>query len=290
MSIDIGRVFSNTLKMVQERWMTMIALWATFIGALIVYFLLVYAVIGGTFMALAGAGMSGPNAMGNLIASGGGSVGFFVVFLVLYFIYIAILLGQYASLVAAASPLQRLGFSEAFGRGLKGGLTLIGVALLFMLAYLVVLLVLTLATVILSLLGELGGIILLLVLIPAGIYVACRFSMIIPVIVVEKVFNPITAINRSWQITSGKVLGIFLTLLAFVVLAAVVVVPVALLMGGMLDPSGMGGAPGIGSILVFFLGFMVLSFAFLLSYSALIASLHAEVSDTQASEFSKAFE
>jgi len=150
--------------------------------------------------------------------------------------------------------------------------------------------VMMLVGLILSFLGELGGIILVVLLIPAMIYLACRFSMIIPVVVVEKVFNPITAINRSWQITAGKVLGILVVLIVFAVIAAIGFFLFAMLFGGILDGGAMGGQPGVASLIVFFVATLVLSFAFLVTYSALIASLHAEVSDTQAVEFGKTFE
>jgi hypothetical protein len=288
MPIDIGLVFSGAVAMVKERWLAMLGLWATFLGFLFLYGIVVFAVVGGSMFAMAGAGMAA-GGFDDPTALAGMGAGVVLIALLFYIGYFAIAFGQQGAMVAAASPLERIGFGDAFGRGLKGGLTMLGVMVLFVFAYLIAMLVLALLGFILSFLGSLGGIIIALIALVGGVYLACRFAVLIPVIVVEKVYNPITAINRSWHITAGKALGIFVVVLLGTVIAALIIVPTILLIGASFDP-GSGAEPGIGAVIVLFVAVVVMSFAFLFFYSALVASLHAQVSDTQAVEFSKTFE
>lgn len=289
MPIDIGLVFSNALAMVKERWLAMLGLWATFLGFLLVYGLVFFAVIGGSMLAMTGMAM-GTSAFEDPAALGGLGMGVLLLALLFYIGYLAILFGQQGAMVAAATPLERISFGEAFGRGLKSGLTMLGIMVLFLIAYVVVLLVMMLVGLILSFLGTLGGILTALIAVAGVAYFACRFSVLIPVIVVERTYNPITAINRTWQITSGKVLSILVVLVVATVAAMIVIIPVFLILGGVFDPAAGGAEPGMLSILFAFVLLIVMSFAILFFYSSLIASLHAQVSDRQAVEFGKTFE
>lgn len=288
MPFDIGLVFSNAVAMVKERWLTMLGLWATFLGFLFLYGIVVFAVVGGSMFAMAGAGMAA-GGFEDPTALAGMGAGFALIALVFYIGYFAIAFGQQGAMVAAASPLERIGFGDAFGRGLKGGLTMLGVMVLFLFAYLIAVLVLALLGFILSFLGSLGGFIIGLIALVGGVYLACRFAVLVPVIVVERAYNPITAINRSWRITAGKVLGIFVVVLLAAIVALIVIVPTFLLIGASFDPTT-GAEPIMGAVILLFVTMIVVSFAFLFFYSALVASLHAQVSDTQAVEFSKTFE
>lgn len=290
MNFDIGQVFSNTFKMVQERWLPMIGLWAAFFGALFVYALVFGAVLGGSMMAVMGS-MADPGSFDNPAALGGMGIGFILLMIVFYVGYLTIAFGQNASMTAMASPLMRPTFGDAFGLGLKGGLTFLGVIVLLIIAYIIFLLVATLLGFILSFLGEAAPAILVILLVPVVIYLALRFAVLVPVIVVEKVFNPITALNRTWQITKGNVLGIFVVYLVFAIVAMIAVaLPFFLLFGSLFDPLSMGAGPGMGTVLFSGLFFLLIVAAFSLFSVSLVASLHAEISDTQAVEFGKTFE
>ncbi|MEM1132227.1 MAG: hypothetical protein AAGH53_04765 [Pseudomonadota bacterium] len=76
------------------------------------------------------------------------------------------------------------------------------------------------------LMGLAIGIGFLLLIIP-GIYVAIKFVCAGPVIVAEKVRNPITALQRSWELTKGNSLRIF----AFVLILFVVLFVISLIVG-----------------------------------------------------------
>jgi hypothetical protein len=76
------------------------------------------------------------------------------------------------------------------------------------------------------------GAILLFVLIavPVMIYALIKLSQIAPVIAIEGVRNPLTAIARSWRLTKGNSLRIFL----FLFLLLVIIMIIALLVTGIL--------------------------------------------------------
>ena len=289
MTVDIGKVFSDTWAMIKQRWLAMIGLWAAFVGVLILFYIGTIIAAGTWFVTFADA-FNGAGGFADATAYGGLGVGFVVITVLIMVGFYTIIFGQFGSMVAMASPTRRPTFRDAFGRGLKGGLTLIGVLILFLLAMIVVWLALILVGLILSFLGQLGQWIMLIGLFVGNIYVSCRFSVLVPVIVVERVFNPIKAINRTWEITGGNVLRILVVMIVFTVLALLMLgVPYALLFA-VVDLQGAGMGTAIATLIMVYVIFFAIFFGFMLFSTSMIASLHAQISDTQASEFSKAFE
>jgi ABC-type Fe3+ transport system permease subunit len=61
----------------------------------------------------------------------------------------------------------------------------------------------------------------------ALIYVTIKMSMVAPVIAIEKSYNPIRVIGRSWRLTKGNSLRLFL----FFLLIAIVYLVVSMLVG-----------------------------------------------------------
>ena len=281
MNINIGQVFSTTFAMMKERWAPLLGLWATFFVALILYFIVFGAFLGGSSFLLAG-GLEDAGALAGLGA------GFILMAIVFYIGYLVLAFGQQGSMVAMASPLQRINFGEAFTVGLRGGLSFIGVVVLLMIAYFALALV---AGLLVAAMGEAGAIVLGLIFVPVMIYLVCRLSVLMPVIVVEGVFNPITAIKKAWGMTSGKVLGIFLIYLILIVIVIVaIVLPFGLIFGFSFADLESGEGPGVGSAIFAFVYFVAVFFGFTLLSTALSASIHSEVSDTQVEELSDTFQ
>ncbi|MDJ0642203.1 MAG: hypothetical protein QNJ15_05250 [Erythrobacter sp.] len=284
MNIDIGRVFANTFAMVRERWGPMLGLWATFFAALIVYFMIFGGLLGGSAFLL-GSAMGGDGFGDDPLAGMG--IGFFLMILVFYVGYFAIAFGQQGSMIAMASPFRRPTFGEAFSLGLKGGLSFLGVVLVLIVAYIVLALI---GALFVAMLGEVGGIILAILVLPVAIYIGCRFAVLVPVIVVEGVFNPIKAITRTWEVTRGKALGIFVIYLIFTVVAGIaLMLPFGIFFGSIYASIEAGADPGIGSVLFMGLLFMLVFIAFMLITASMVASLHAEISDSQAEDLSETF-
>ncbi len=280
--LDIGNVFSNTFSMMKERWLPLAGLCAVFFGLLIVYGFVFAAVLGGSMMGIAGS-MSDPSAVG----LAGMGIGFFVMALVFYIGYFAIILGQQGSMIAYASPLRRTNFGDALTAGLKGGLSFLVVLALFFIAYFLLIFAA------LSL-GEVASVVLVLLFVPVMIYLACRFAVLVPVIVVEQVFNPFTAIMRCWEVTRGHALGIFIVLIITVIIAMILLgVPFMLFFGTMaatLDPTNPSAGAAIGSLMFGLLFFVVLYFVYMIFITSMTASLHAEISDSEAVDLGKTFE
>ena len=146
----------------------------------------------------------------------------------------------------------------------------------------------TLVTGFAALASPILSVVLALLLIPASIYLACRFAVLVPVIVVEQIYNPIKAVNRAWAVSRGRVLSILVVLL-LVGLASLVVF--GLPMGAAIavsDPSA-GGEPPLLVALMPILMFP-LTIAFMIFFSAVTASLHARISDHGAQSAAEVFE
>jgi Membrane domain of glycerophosphoryl diester phosphodiesterase len=79
----------------------------------------------------------------------------------------------------------------------------------------------------LSSLAILFGFILLIV---PGIYLAIKFSLVGPALVAENIKSPVAALSRSWQLTKGNSLNI----LAFYLIIGVVAVVIYLVIAGLL--------------------------------------------------------
>lgn len=73
-----------------------------------------------------------------------------------------------------------------------------------------------------GLLGAAGAVLALLIAVVLAIYMWVKFSLTSPVIAIEKVFNPLHALRRSWQLTKGNSLRLFLFYLLLIIVAIVV--------------------------------------------------------------------
>ena len=287
MTVNIGKVYSNAWTMLKERWAALLGLWAIFFGAILLFFF----AIGSLFASFIGGALNGVSygSPFESAASLGMGFTFLLAFLVIYGIFLMIVFAQQGAMAAKASPLLEPGFGEALRRGLKGSLTYLAIMVIYIIASLIVGLLITLLTLILSFLGDLGQFIVDALVTIGSIYLACRFCVIIPLITVDKIYNPITAINESWRITSPHVLRIFLVLLIAGVAAFLLMLPFAGLIASLeLDSVNMGGA--ISAFITIFSVFGLIYLGFSLFGATLFASLHAETSDNQAAAVSKTFE
>ncbi|HKT85173.1 MAG TPA: hypothetical protein VJQ77_03685 [Novosphingobium sp.] len=121
--------------------------------------------------------------------------------------------------------------------------------------------------------GTAGAVIAVAIVAVVGIYVGVRFSLTAAVVAVERVFNPIKALVRSWHLTrrnTARLLGFYaLFILAFVVILimanVVIGIPLALL------------APDhVATIIQALLG-SVLSAVMALYFVAIIAASHRQL-------------
>lgn len=147
----------------------------------------------------------------------------------------------YLAMLALLTDKARPTVAQAISGAVKALPTLIGAALLFFGGYLMAVLIFTLFA---GAIGAISGLaalaaVLVVVLIAGMVYVMIKLSLILPVIVVEGLRNPMAALLRSWQLTKGNSLRLFvfyllLTIAYFVltiVITIVAMAPVALIAG-----------------------------------------------------------
>lgn len=289
--IDIGRVFSDTFTQLKQRGLQMLAMWAVFIVIQIVFFVVAGGVLGASMggAMFAFGGMEDPGAMMGV------GVGVIVLALLVYLAFFLLTFAQQAAMVLLATPLFKPGFGDALRDGFRASLTLLGVTLLFIVAYIAVTIVSAILGVVLSLVGDGGGIAAVLItvlFVPLAIYLACRFSVLVPVVAVDGVLNPIKALRRSWDITRGKVLGI-LGVIVLAAIAAIVLLglPFVLIFGASFSAAQGGDLSGgaIGTTILGVLLFFPLTILLTLASSALTAALHAEVGDSEEQEIEEVF-
>lgn len=277
--IDIGRVFATSWAMLRQRFWLLLGMFAVFFAIQIVGSMvlgIVMALLGAAGAVGIGAGLDDPAAITGM------SVVFILIMVLFYGAYGVLALVQQAAMVTIASPLEDPSFSTAMVRGFKSVLPFIAITLILGVGYLalgaLVFAVAGVAGIGGGTAGSIVSIVLLLLFMPVIIYLGCRFSVLIGVVAVDQVFNPIAAIRRSWAVTQGRVLGIFLATLVFVVLTLVILgLPFLLIFGSTLGSDGDPGAAAIGAVLFGFLAFIPLLVLYTMFASAYGAALHSEL-------------
>lgn len=287
--MDIGRVFSTSFAMLRQRFWPLLGMWAVFfVIQIVAMFALIIAIAG---MGLAGsaglsAGIDDPSALAGL------GIGMIVFMVLFYAGYIVLVLAQQAALVTLASPLEEPSFGGALTRGFKSALPFLGITVLLLLGYVALLMALAAVTGGAALAGDsaggmMGGLLVLLFL-PVLVYLGCRFSVLVAVVAVDQVFNPFTAIRRSWSVTGGKVLAIFLALLGFLLLSSVILGLPVMLMFGAASASGPDSVAGAGVALSLLL-FFPLIIVYTIFASAFSSALHAVVTGGGAERLEEVF-
>lgn len=290
MNLDIGRIVSTTLAMFKERFWPMVGLWAIF-TAISIAFMIAFFIVLGT--SIAGLIAFDPDGLEGAEALSGLGVSFFISILLFYFVFLAITFAQQASMSVMSSPIERPAFGEAISRGFKAGITFLALIIMFMVVYFIVALIVSVALAGLSLASSSASVVVSLLLIPVSIYFACRFAVIMPVVAVERVFNPFKAINRTWHVTQGRVLGILVVFLISMLaaLAAMAVPGILFLSAGLGagDPSALGGAAALMAILGF-IAAIPMFIAYQIFQITLTACLHAQISDAHIEQVSEMFD
>jgi len=287
--IDIRRVFSATLSMLKQRGLMLVGMLVLFTVLQMIFYTVFGGIIGasmaGAMFALTD--MQDPAAVMSL---GGGVVIFALLFYLASFLFA---LAQQASLTALSSPLARPVFGDALGAGFKAAPTLLGTTFLFGAIYLLVVLLWVLLAAVFALFGDLGtfaNVLVALAVLPLAIYLACRFSVLVPVVAVDNVRNPIRAIRRSWQITEGKVIGILaLILISGLIALGLAAVPFLLVFAGGAGAANEFTAAGGVTALLGFLLFIPLMVLIGIASAVLSAALHAVIGDSEQQEIAAAF-
>ena len=288
--IDIGRVFSTSFAMLRQRFWPLVGMWAVFLAiqmAASTVLTVVMLVVGMAGVASLGAGFDDPAAFGGLGIA-------MIIFLVLFYgAYIVLVLAQQAAMVTLGSPLEEPVFGTAMNRGFRSALPFFGISVLLVLGYFAiaaaVLAVVSLAAAGGSGAGALVTALLPLLFLPLLLWLACRLSVLVAVVAVDQVFNPITALRRSWAVTKGKALRILLALAGFIGISLVALaVPFMLIFfaADMTESSpGTGVVLGILGLLIFIPLFVV----YTMFTATFTAALHCEVTEGGAERLEEVF-
>lgn len=120
---------------------------------------------------------------------------------------------------------------------------------------------------------------------PIAVYLMVKLSLIGPVIGIEQVLNPITALKRSWQLTKGNSFRIFFFFVLIFLVFLVVSILVTLIAGVIFAAIG-GQIELIGNALVG----SVVNAVFVVIYLAVLASIHRALAGPNSEALSETFE
>ncbi len=192
----------------------------------------------------------------------------------------------YGAMVALIGE-DRPTVGEAIMLGLRCLPTIIGATLLFLVAYLAIAVLFSLVVGVLAAgLGAVGGaglsavvgIVLFAVLFVGVLYVMTRLSLTLPVVVLEGVRNPVTALRRSWLLTKPHGSPIF----GFYLLLVIAYLVISLLLFGVLGV--IGAVLGAGSAAALFGGLVngLVGAAVAMVMSGILVSLHQQLAAARA--------
>ncbi len=191
----------------------------------------------------------------------------------------------YLAMLALLTDRARPTVGQALMDGLKSLPTLFGALLLFVVGYVVAML---LVAAVASALGS-GAVsaILIVALVAVIFYAMIKFSLTMAVVVIERQLNPITALQRSWQLTEGNsfrlALFYFLLMIAYFVITLIV----SILVVGLVSIADSGGritmlAAGIVSGVVAAVAGVVMI--------AILSAIHRQLAGPSAEAVSETFE
>jgi len=267
MATSVGQIYRQTFEILKSRIWLLLGIWVTYFAVQMVSTVLISLVVG--VSAMSGLSMGDPGAL---------SAGMIVPIVVLYLVYFFIYFAQIGSLTAMGSPLKQLTFGAAFNAGIKSAPTLLGVVFLLMLVYLVGMIVIGLASAVLSFVGPVGLVFSIIIFLPILVYLGCRLSLVYPVVAVESMSNPVTAITRAWSETKGHVLTIFLSVVGLFAVAMIVLLLVAMpIISTAISSRTTGELPNFASIGFSLFGLFCASILLSIVGAVLVSTIHAEI-------------
>ncbi len=206
----------------------------------------------------------------------------------LYIVIYAISFAQQAASCRLCSDRHDASIGGAISAGIRCVPTLFGVAILLLIAVFALMLVASL-----GMAGIVAGtespgltVVLALLMLAGFVYIFARLSMILPVVAIDDVRNPITAIGTAWRMTGGNVLRLVLLFALVAVVMGVLFMVLSALTLGSFNP---GTPPSIGNMVGFGLLMLVYGLTVGLYFLALVAAIHRQLADTSVSAVEDTF-
>ena len=124
-----------------------------------------------------------------------------------------------------------------------------------------------------------------IVAVVALLYLVTKFSLTPPVIAIERVLNPVAALQRSWQLTKGNSLRLFL----FYLLLIIALIVVSIVVGFVVALVGVIGGPDGGLIVTGVLNGLF-NMLFLAVFLAVLAAAHRQLAGPSGEAIGETFE
>ena len=121
--------------------------------------------------------------------------------------------------------------------------------------------------------------------IPLVFYLMVKFSLIMPAIAVDGILNPVQALARSWRLTKGNSLRLFLFYFLLLIAITVVILLATLVLGVVFAAIG-GEVELIGNGIVTSL----VNAGFVVIFLAVLAGIHRQLAGERPEELSETFE
>lgn len=275
MGLNVSQVFSDTMRSISERFGSLLILWLIFLGIGVAgYVVISMAFVGALLSAVGAAGVAGTTDPSASMLAAMGAGGIFAVVLA-YLLFFYYMMAYYGSLTTMSSLLHRPDIGKALGDGFRSGFTILLAYILLWIPLFIVLLVLGF---VFRAMGSVGEILNLVVAFAISVIIWIKFSVLVPTVAVEGVRNPITALTRSWNLTNGNGLQLFVVMLVVIAVSAIVFGGFFFAYWGSFTELAAGSpASGVGSIIFMMLILMVLWVAFTIFANALGAAIHAQL-------------
>lgn len=195
----------------------------------------------------------------------------------------------YLAMLALLTDRTRPTVGEAIGAAIKALPVVIGAVLLFFGGYMLAMVVLAVLAGVLAQVAGLGAVAVLmgLGLIGGVVYAGIRLSLVLPVIVIDRVHNPVAALARSWRLTRGN----SLRLLAFYLLLGLAYLVIVMVVGMMsMTLATLVAGQGKVSMLIGGLVTGVVGAAASALFTAILAAIHRQLAGPLAEAIGATFD
>lgn len=273
-------------RALSEAFQTMLARIGPLLAVSVIGYMAIFALTGGLMatmmpqmMSSVQTGVTSPAAV--LAGAGFGLILFYIL------IY-GVSFAQQVALCRLCSDRHEPSIGGAIRAGVNSVPTLFGVAILLLVAAVAAMLVVSLVIAAVAAGSDSPGlafVIGLLVLI-GGVWLFTRLSMVLPVVAIDDVRNPITAIGRAWQLTSGHTLRLVLVYALMLVVTGVLFMVFSALTLGSFSP---GAVPSIGNMIGFGTLMLVFGLTVGLYFMALVAAIHSQLAGASTSAVEDTF-
>lgn len=273
-------------RALSEAFQTMLARIGPLLAISVIGYLVIFALTGGlmaTVLPQMMTSMQAGEASPAAVIAGAG-FGLILFYIVIYGVSFA----QQVALCRMCSDRHEPSIGGAIRAGVKSVPTLFGVAILLLIAAVAAMLVVSLAIAAVAAGSDSPGLAFvmgLLVLIGC-VWLFARLSMVLPVVAIDDVRNPITAISRAWQLTRGHTLRLVLVYALMLVVMGVLLVVFSALTLGSFNP---GTVPSIGNMVGFGTLMLVFGLTVGLYFMALVAAIHSQLAGASTSAVEDTF-